>query len=185
MQDQQIIELFFERDERAIGACRESYGSYLYKVAYNILGDRLDCEEAVSDSLLGAWNSIPPQRPDSLKAYLVRLCRRTAIDVWRTKTREKRRDSEYSVSLDELAEIIPAGGSPATEAELRLLGDAVGRWAAEQSEEQRSIFVLRYYYSEPVRSISKRLGISESKTKSALYRMRNSLRAFLEKEEIL
>ena len=182
MQDEEIVGMFFNRDENALNACREKYGRYLSKVAYNVLGDTLDCEEALSDALLGAWRAIPPNNPADLKTFLTKLTRRSAVDILRSKTREKRRVTEYSISIDELSEVIPGNDDPAGEAEVKELGIAINSWLSGLKEEQRTVFLLRYYYSEPVSEISKRLSVSESKVKSILFRLRNSLKAELEKE---
>ena len=182
MQDEEIVAMFLERDERAVGECREAYGRYLLKTAYNILGDTLDSEEALSDALMGVWNAIPPNRPDDLKTFLLKILRRSAIDILRTKSREKRRASEYAVSLDELSEIIPGGDDPEDQVEARDLGRVINGWLLDLNDEQRNIFVLRYYFAEPIAEISKKLSVSDEKVKSILFRLRKKLRARLEKE---
>ena len=185
MPDEEIVALFLAGDESALRECREKYGGYLSKIAYNILGDISDSEEAVADALLGAWRSIPGISPDDLRAYLIKLVRRSAIDILRTKNREKRRAGEYSVSLDELSEVIPGEGSPAEQAELKAVAGAINAWLRELSDDKRRIFIRRYFYAEPIKDIAGDLGVRETKIKSILFRLRKSLHTYLEKEELL
>lgn len=185
MQDEKIVGLLNSRDEKAISEIRGKYGRYLQKIAYNILGDIRDCEECLGDVFLGAWNSIPPNSPQDLRAYLVMLTRRCSLSMLRKRFREKRRGTEYAVSLDELADCIPGGSSPESETDVRLLGEVINSWLSGLPEEQRKAFVGRYYFSDSVRDISKYLGFSESKVKTLLYRARLSLKERLEKECII
>lgn len=185
MNDCDIVEGFLKRDESAIAAAREKYGRYCQKIAYNITGDIGDCEEVVNDVLLGAWNSIPPQNPEDLRAYLVKLTRRSSIDILRSKGRQKRRSNEYAVSLSELCESLPDGNTPEHEVDLRLLTETLNNWLKGLPTEKRTVFLARYYFSDPVADISKRLGYSIPKTKSLLRRLRLSLKKHLEKENIL
>ncbi len=112
MDDNYIVGLFFERNERAIRETENKYSAYLRKVAYNILGSEEDVSECVNDTYLAAWNSIPPQKPQNLLTYLSKLVRRTSIDVCRRKMRQKRIASEYTSSLSEMSEILPGGDRP-------------------------------------------------------------------------
>ena len=185
MQDKEIVELFLRRDESAIENAKSKYDRYLYKIAYNILGDREDCEECLSDVYLGAWNSIPPQEPSVLQAYLAKLTRRSAITMLRRKSRDKRRVSEYSVSLYELEECLPDNNTPEKEADLKLLADAVNSWLRTLSPDKQAAFIGRYYFSDSIRDIAGHLDVSETKVKSMLCRLRTELKKHLEKEEIL
>ena len=184
MQDGQIVELFLRRDEESLSEARQKYGGYLKKTAYNILGDFEDCEECLNDVLLRAWNSIPPQKPDDLRTYLVMLTRRCAVDMLRKRTRKKRR-SEYSVSLEELDISLSDGNTPEREAELGLLTSAINDWLNTLPPIQRQAFVGRYYFCDPVDKIAKYLGISVTNAKTLLRRARLSLKAYLEKECII
>lgn len=185
MQDEQIVELYLKRDESAIGETKSKYGRYLSKIAYNILGDVGDCEETLSDVYLGAWSSIPPQKPKVLQTYLAKLTRRASIDILRKRSRDKRVVSEYSVSLTELEDCLTDRSTPESEADLKLLAETVNSWLKTLTTEQRNAFICRYYYSDSIRDISKYLGTSEPKAKSMLYRLRIGLKAYLEKEEII
>lgn len=185
MQDNEIVALFLSRDETAIEEAKTKYSRYLYKIAYNILGDNEDCEECLSDVWLGTWNSIPPQEPSVLQTYLAKITRRQAISILRKKNRDKRRASEYAVSLEELGDCLSDGNTPESEADVRLLSDTVNAWLHTLSKEQQAAFIGRYYFSDPIREIAKYLGMSETAVKSLLYRLRVGLKEHLEKEEIL
>ncbi|MBQ3569598.1 MAG: hypothetical protein IJA20_02870, partial [Methanocorpusculum sp.] len=108
MHDEKIVALYWERDESAIRVTEEKYGAYLMKIAYNILNDLEDSKESVNDTYLGAWNSMPPNKPSALSTYLAKITRRTSIDIFRKRSTEKRKVSEYSVSLDELGDCVSA-----------------------------------------------------------------------------
>lgn len=179
MQDEMIVELFWRRDETALRETENKYKSYLGKVAYNILADIEDAREAVNEALLRAWNSIPPQRPSALRAYLSKLTRELAIDAYRAKHRKKRISSELTVSLEELGEVASGGDS---ELDLRFLGETIERYLNTLSEEARTAFVQRYYFSDTLHEIAARQNVSESKVKSMLFRVRAGLREFLIKE---
>ena len=185
LQDEQIVELFWTRNEEAIQKTREKYDRYLLKIAYNILDDVGDCEESVSDVYLKAWNSIPPHKPKVLRTYLSKLTRRAAVDTLRKRGRDKRRVSEYTVSLTELEDCLADKNTPEQDVDLEVLSQALGRWLRTLSPDQRNAFIGRYYYSDPIREIAEHLGMSEAKTKTMLYRLRVGLRAHLEKEDIL
>lgn len=185
MQDREIVELYLKRDESALTETKSKYDRYLHKIALNILGDRGDCEECLSDVYLGAWNSIPPKSPSILQTYLAKLTRRSAIDILRKRGRDKRRASEYSVSLDELEDCLSDNKTPEQEVDSKLLADAINAWLRTLSPQQQAAFIGRYYYADSIRDIAGYLGVSENNVKSILYRLRAALREHLEKEEIL
>lgn len=185
MQDEQIVELFIKHDETALSECKQKYDRYLKKIAYNFLGDLGDCEECLNDVYFGAWQSVPSQNPSDLRSYLVMLTRRTSIDLLRKKSRTKRIASEYTVSLEELDECVTDRSTPEQDVDQKLLATAVNSWLGTLSYEQRNAFIARYYYSDPVRDIADCLGVSQSKIKSMLYRMRHKLKTYLEKEAII
>lgn len=180
MQDEIIIELFWKRDESALRETECKYKSYLSKVAYNILADIEDARETVNETLLRAWNSIPPQKPSALRIYLGKLTRELAIDVYRTKHRKKRIASELTVSLEELGDI--AASDSESDLDLKLLGETIERYLKTVSEEARTAFVQRYYFADTVREIAARQNASESKIKSLLFRTRAGLKDYLIKE---
>ena len=127
MTDAQIVELYHARDEKAIRETQTKYQKYLMKIAFNVLHDPADSEESVNDTYLAAWNSMPPQRPAVLSAYLGKLTRRISIDLFRKKNRQKRKGSEYTVSLTELEECVSGGETPEEGLELKELADAISR----------------------------------------------------------
>lgn len=182
MEDAAIVSLYWQRDESAIQETKTKYGAYLGKVAWQILANREDCEESVSDTYLRAWESMPPQRPSLLSAYLAKLTRQLSIDLFRRKNRQKRQGSQYALSLSELEDCISGGDTTGQEVELRLLGEAIGRYLRGLSPQARTVFLGRYWFMDPLREIAACHGMSESKVKSLLYRTRQGLRAYLEKE---
>lgn len=182
MNDEAIVELYWKRDESAIGATEEKYGAYLMKIARNILGSHEDSEESVNDTYLAAWNSIPPQKPTVLSLYLAKLTRRIAISLFRQKNSLKRRSSELALSISEMEEILTATETPENELEAKLLSESLNRFLLTLSEEERHTFIGRYFYMDSVKKIAAYCGMSESKAKVMLYRTRQKLKEHLLKE---
>ena len=182
MDDNMIVELFWNRDETAISETEKKYDKYLTKIAYNILMSEEDSKESVNDTYLAAWNSIPPQKPTVLQTYLAKLTRRISIDIFRRKNRDKRRSSEYAASLSELEEVISGDASLDDTIEARILSDSIGEFLKKISKTERVIFVGRYYYCDSIKNISAYCNISESKAKSILFRTRKKLKDYLKKE---
>lgn len=181
MQDEVIVELYWQRNETAIAETEKKYSAYLTKISMNILSDRMDSEESVNDTYLAAWNSIPPQKPKILSAYLSKLTRRISIDKFRKRTRDKRKASEYALSLDEVSNIIGHNETPEEQAEAEYLGKLIGEFLRTLREEEKNAFIGRYYYLDSLRDVASYLGIGEGKAKSMLFRTRNKLKLFLEK----
>lgn len=192
MEDHQIIELYWNREESAIRETEAKYGRYLHQIASRILSDGQDVQEVVNDTYLGAWNSIPPQRPTLLSAYLSKITRRIAIDVYRKRTSVKRRGDQYAQSLEELSQCVTTERPSVSEKRIletpediwitKELSATINDWLWQQQEEMRHVFLWRYFYMESILDIASRKQYSESKVKSMLHRMRKSLRAYLEKE---
>lgn len=145
MRDEEIIALYWQRDEEAIGQTRKKYGGYLSKIAYNILFDREDSEESVNDTYLCAWNSMPPQKPKALAVYLDKLARQTAIDIFRKRNSKKRQASQYACSLEELEECLSGGNRTEQDVDLNLLTAAIGAYLLTLSDDARNLFIGRYY----------------------------------------
>ena len=181
MNDREIIELFFARDERALEACRQRYGALLRAAARRILGSAGDCEEAENRAYLGAWETIPPRNPQSLAAYLTRLCRRRAIDQLRTETRKKRGGGVYTETLDELESVLT---SPGVEEEIDtlLLRDSIERFLEGLPDRTRRIFMQRYWWLRTVMEIAEEFSMSQSAVKMQLMRTRQGLKDHLEKD---
>lgn len=182
MQDEGIVALYWQRDEAAIQETEKKYGRYLTKIAWNILADMEDSRESVNDTYLKAWNSMPPNRPSLLSSYLAKITRRVSIDIFRRRNREKRRASEYAISLSELGESLPGSVSPEAEVDVRLLAETIERFLRSLSPDARNTFIGRYYYLDSVKTVAGYCGMSESKAKSLLFRTRNSLREYLREE---
>lgn len=182
MQDQMIVALYWKRDEAAIRETEQKYGRYLFKIAYNILSDPEDSRESVNDTYLKAWNSIPPHEPSALAAYLGKITRERSIDIFRNRKREKRKLSEYAISLSELEECVSGGDTTEQEVDMHLLAEAINSYLYTLSAEARNIFVGRYYYMDSVKEVAAYYGMSESKVKSILYRARKGLKTYLEQE---
>lgn len=182
MQDEKIVELYWNRDESAIRETQEKYENYLYKIAYNILSDKEDSNESVNDTYLAAWNSMPPHKPNVLSTYLGKLTRRISIDIFRKRNRIKRQASEYALSLNELEECLSDDNSPEKDYEAQILGEAINTFLRTLSADARNVFIGRYYFLDSVKDVANYCGISESKAKTLLHRTRNSLREYLEKE---
>ena len=182
MEDEAIVSLYWQRNESAIRETERKYDRYLTKIAMNILADREDSRESVNDSYLAAWNSMPPHRPGVLSTYLGKITRRISIDRFRYRTREKRRQSEYEISLSELGDCVSGGNTTEEAVNGKLLADAIGIWLRLQPEENRNLFLCRYYFLDSLQEVAKHCGITESKCKTVLHRMRKSLKEYLEKE---
>lgn len=181
MDDREIVALFWQRSEGAIREAERTYGRLLLRLARNVLGNGEDARECVNDTLLAAWNSIPPQQPADLGAYLCRIARQEAIDRCRARNRDKRRPGQYAASLDELAEVV-GGDDAAGTAEAHALAEAIGAWLRTRPSRERRAFVARYYYAESLGDIARREGMTRSAVKSLLHRVRQGLRQYLEKE---
>ncbi len=185
MEDREIIRLFFERDSRAIEESRRKYGRLLQRTAANILADPQDSEECENDTYLAAWNAIPPAEPRSLAAYLVSLARNISVSRLRERLALRRGGGEAALALEELEEVIPAGSSPQEELESRELIAQINHFLSSLKQDDRVIFVSRYWLTEPVKEIAGSLAMSESRVKSSLFRSRNGLRKQLRKEGYL
>ena len=182
MKDENIVELFLQRDQTAIDRSQEKYERYLFKVAQNILADEEDVRECLNDTYLAAWNSIPPNNPDVLQTYLVKLVRRIAIDRYRSQNRLKRKASEYALSLDELAECLPSQATIEAQFDASQLNGAINSFLLGLSEQERHLFIGRYYFLDPVKRVAQYCNMGAPKAKSMLYRIRLRLKAYLTEE---
>ena len=182
MTDERIIDLYWQREQTAIRETDRQYGPRLFQMAQRILNDRGESEETVNDTYLRAWESIPPQRPVALYAFLSKITRALAIDRYRRRTADKRLPSQYALSLDELGECIPGGESPDDALDVRQLAHTISLWLNTVSPLARNAFICRYFFADSLQEIALRYGVSLSAVKSTLYRARQSLREHLEKE---
>ena len=182
MEDREIVDLLRARREEGLEAAEKKYGGLCFSVALNILGSREDAEEAVSDTFLKAWNSIPPNAPEHLDAYLAKLCRRTAIDKLRGNRAGKRWGGVAEQALEELSDVLPSGCTVEDDTMAAELTALLESFLRAQSSEVRLVFLRRYWYVEPIVDIANGMGFSQGKVKSMLHRTRQALKAFLEKE---
>lgn len=182
MKDEEIVALYWERNELALAETERKYGRYLMQLAYNILVSMEDCEESVNETYWKAWSSMPPHKPDLLRAYLAKITRRISIDRFRVLHRQKRAPSEYALSFEELADCLPGGRETEESVELRRLTESLERYLRALPIQTRRAFVGRYFFSDSVREVASYCGMSEGRVRSLLFRTRRGLREFLEKE---
>lgn len=184
MNDEQIVSLYFERDENAILESKNRYGAYCTAIAMNILHNESDSEECVSDTWLGAWRSIPPHRPANLATYFGKITRNLSINRYKKNHAERRADGEFALSLSELDECLPGGRTVDDEEATKWIGESINRFLHAQKPLERRIFVCRYFYCDSIAEIAARHGLSESHVKSTLFRVRARLRIHLEKDGV-
>ena len=181
LKDEEIIALFFDRDEKALTETARKFGGYLKAVAANMTDDRRDAEECVNDAYLAAWNSIPPKRPQSLKTYLTVLLRRCALDVIKKNKRARRIPKKMFSPLDELADLIP-GEDADSALDERLLTDIINSYVSSLPARQQYIFISRYYVNRSAAQTAKKLGVSKSAVDKELVQIRAGLKEILLKE---
>ena len=182
MDDNQIIELFFARDEGAIEAVQREYGGYCVSIARNILGDRGAAEECVNDGWLKCWQSIPPQRPRSLKSFAGRIVRNLALSALRADTAQKRGGGQVQLALDELSEVVSGGETPEGALDRAAFRAALDGFLADLPERNRNLFLRRYWYLDSVEALAKRFSMSRTQVTTTLHRLRQRLRVHLEQE---
>lgn len=182
-EDARIIELFFERSEQAIRELSAKYGSICHKLSYNILNDRQDAEECVNDAYLGAWNTIPPAKPDPLQAYICKIVRNISLKLYHRKGAAKR-NSSYEIAMQELEEYLPAPNTVETEMETRELAGMIENFLDTLSEENCVIFMRRYWFSDTYEEIAERVGISEKNVSVRLTRIRRQMKKYLIEREV-
>ncbi len=185
MDDQNIINLFFTRQESAVSRAAEKYENYLYSISYNILHDREDAKECVNDAYYQAWKSIPPQKPLCLSAFLGKIVRNLSLNRLRQSHTQKRGAGQADLALSELEECISDGSDIEQSIESMELSRHINDFLRSRKEQPRNIFIQRYWYLRPVREIAKDFSMSESKVTSMLFRIRKELKLYLEKEGII
>lgn len=183
MKDEAIVQLFWQRSHEAISHTQKNYGGLIHSVCTGILEDARDAEEASSDTYLRLWNSIPPNRPENLKAYAVRVSRNAALDLLRTKKRKKR-DIRREILFSELDRCLPDNRDLSERLEEQELAAMINAYLRTLDPVSRSMFIRRYYLMEELDVLSARYGIKKQAVSARLYRIRKGLRAFLEKEGI-
>ena len=180
MDDKTIVDLYWSRSEQAIHETDRKYGAMCRRLAGNLLVNDEDAEECINDTYHCLWNTIPPAQPNILSAYIAKITRNLAMKQLTYRNAEKR--TAVTVSFDELEACIPAAQTPERILEGKVLTDALERFLDTLDWESRQIFLRRYWFFDSVDQIAEKLGVSQSKVKTRLFRTRNKLKVFLEKE---
>ncbi len=182
MDDQQILELYFCRDQQAIAETEQAYGPYCRKVAGTILVDDRDTEETVSDTWLHTWNTIPPQRPTHFRQFLAKVTRNLALSRWRRQTAQKRGGGQVELALAELEECVSGGTNAEDYVNYKELKTTIDRFLRQQPSREQALFLERYFYLRPIQELADRHGLKEANVLQILSRTRKKLRSVLEQE---
>lgn len=180
MEDRELIDLLFSRSEQAVAALAQRFGNRLYSTAYNILNSREDAEEAVNDTYLALWNTIPPEQPNPLEGYVHRTGRNIALKKLRYQSAQKR-SRQYDVSLDELSAVL-SGGTLEEALDSRALGQAIDRFLDKLPRQSRILFLRRYWFGDAVKELAKAFSMTENSISVRLCRIRDQLKRYLIKE---
>ena len=184
MDDEKIIELFFNRSEQAIEEVDKKYGKTCHNISYNILHNKLDAEECVNDAYFGAWNAIPPARPNPLLTYLCKIVRNLSLKRYEFNTAIKR-NSTYDVAMEELESCLSSPETIESEIALKELTHIIENFLDSLSTENRVIFLRRYWFSDTYSDIAARVGMTEKNVSVRLTRIREKLRNYLTEREVL
>ncbi|MBE6609003.1 MAG: sigma-70 family RNA polymerase sigma factor [Ruminococcaceae bacterium] len=184
MNDERIIELFFERSEEAVSALNEKYGRICHTLSYNIVGNNQDAEECVNDAYLGAWNAIPPARPNPLLAFICKIVRNISLKRYEKNTAAKR-NSRYDVALEELENCLSSSTEIDSEISENELTKIIEAFLDTLVKENRVIFLRRYWFSDSYADIAKQVGLTEKNVSVRLTRIRKELREYLTEREVL
>ena len=184
MNDSQIVELYWQRDEKAISETQKRYGRYCFSIAHSIIRRHEDAEECVNDTYLAAWNAIPPHRPEILSTFLGKITRRLSLKKIRLMTAKKRGGGAFELSVDELEDCIPSDQRIDEALTMEELTGIINRFVADLPLDERRVFIRRYWYFDPISDIASKYGFGKSKVKMMLKRTRDKLKALLEKEGV-
>ncbi len=182
LSDNDIIDLYWARSDRAIPETDLKYRKYLHTVVYNILHNALDCEECLNDTYLGAWNSIPPAKPNALKAFLVTIARRVAVNRYHSNTKKRAVPSEMTVALSELEDFIADDQTVDTNLDAERLGAVLSDFVHSLDDRKQFIFMSRYYIASPIGTIARELKLSRSTVNKELAEIKARLKEKLESE---
>ena len=185
MEDHQIVELFFKRDDAALEAVSGRYGSYCRKVAGNILHDPEDVEEALADTWLKVWNAVPPHRPKYWNLFLAKITRGCALDIWRKNHAACRGGGQTMLALEELRQCVSSEGSPEKQLHTQALIQAVSAFVDALPDRHRVIFLRRYFYMEDIGTIAGNCAMKEANVRMLLSRIRQKLKKHLIQEGLL
>ena len=184
MRDDEILELYRRRDERAIIETHDKYASYCRRIALNILGDRRDAEECLQDVLFRLWTAIPPKYPENMTAFIGRITRNLAINRYRKSTAQKRGSGQLPLVLSELEECVISAQSFNDDCDVELLPEAINEFLSALKPCIRRVFIKRYWHMSPIADIAGDCSMSESAVKSMLHRTRGKLKKHLERKSI-
>lgn len=184
MEDERIVDLYWKRSEEAISETSRKYGRYLWQIAYRILNNREDAGECENDTYAAAWSAMPPAYPKNLLAFLGRLARNIALDRY-DYNRAKKRNGEFDLLLSELEECLVSPDTVETEMEAGYVAGLISDFLRSLDADSRCMFLRRYWYSDSIRDISRRFGMSDSKVKSNLFRTRKKLKECLNREGVV
>ncbi len=179
MDDQQIIQLYWDRNEQAIPVTSAKYGGYCASIANNILGNHEDTEECVNDALLNVWNSIPPHKPNNLATFLGKITRNLALNRYKQNTAQKRGGCQLPIVLDELSDCVSGKDDVEQEIDRRELLRTINSFLSTLPADKRSIFICRYWYFDGVSEIGARFRMTENHVSVTLNRLRQKLRRYL------
>ncbi len=182
MDDLQIVELYWQRNEKAITETDSKYGAYCFVIAHNILHNKEDSDECVNDTWLNAWNAMPPQRPGKLRMFLAKITRNLSFNRYNASRTEKRGGGEIPLVLEELAECLASETDVENDLVTKELGESIRLFVKALPERDASIFLRRYFFTEPVREIAKRYEMTDNSVMVILHRIRKKLKAYLIKE---
>lgn len=184
MDDNLIIDLYWQRAQSAISETALKYGSYCFTIAANILRDDRDSEECVNDTYLKTWETIPPTRPTIFHAFLGRITRNISLNMFKAQSAMKRGGGNLPLIFEELGEFLPTGNYTEEQFNASETARLISRFLRGLDKESRVVFVLRYWYGDSIKTIAESLDLGESNVKMKLHRARGSLKACLEKEGI-
>lgn len=184
MEDEEIVGLYWQRSEKAIAETQKKYTRYCGCIAFNILHSEEDAEECVNETYLRAWNAILPGRPDSLPAFLGKITRNLSLNKYKQNTTQKRGSGNTELALSELEDCISTAADVEQSSDELFVREALVKFLGQLPKEKRMIFVKRYWYLMPIKEIAGQDGMSENKVKLILYRIRNELKQYLEKEGV-
>ena len=184
MDDSKIIDLYWARSQQAITESETKYGAYCRTVARYILDRTEDAEECVNDTWLRAWNAMPPQRPTVLQAFFGKLTRNLSLDRWRRDRAQKRGGSQVELALEELEDCLSARDRVDEVVDAQVTADLISEFVRGLPQQDRVLFVRRYWYLDDIQTLAKRMGMGQSQVKSRLHRIRQRLKTELEKEGV-
>ncbi len=183
MEDEKIIEMFFERSEQSIRELDIKYGKVCRKLSYNIVNSRQDAEECVNDAYLGAWNAIPPVKPDPLLTYICKIVRNISLKIYYKKEAAKR-NSAYTIVMEEIEACIAGPDTVEAEIEAKELARIIESFLDTLTAENRIIFMRRYWFSDSCKDIAGFVGLSEKNISVRLTRIRQKMKSYLAEREV-